>query len=337
VTDRTTPASGWSAPERKPRLFAVQARVRAYLGHRRRRQSFLALLLLTPWAIGFFGLFLYPVAMSLYYSFTNFDILQPPQWVGLVNYAYMLHDPVFWQSLYNTLYMTVLGVPLSLAVGLGLALLVNAKIAGVSVYRAIFYLPTVVPTVAVTIIWMWIFNPDYGLINGILSVLHLPTPGWLSDPGWAKPALLIMVLWSTVGQTVVVYLAGLQGVSTELLEAAMLDGAGAWARLRAVVLPALGPVTFYSAVTGVVAFLQLFTQAFVATSGGGAGGAGDLGAPVHSTLLYSLYLYQNAFQFLHMGYASAMAWVLFALIMLLTIALFGLGRGLVHYEGGESA
>lgn len=317
------------------RLVRTVTRLRVYLAHRRRRQAFLAAVLLVPWLIGFLGLFLYPVAMSLYYSFTNFDILQPAQWIGLVNYEYMMRDPVFWKSLYNTVYMTVLGVPLSLAAGLGLAVMVNAKIAGVSVYRAIFYLPTVVPTVAVTIIWMWIFNPDYGLLNNVLSLLHLPTPGWLSDPGWSKPALLTMVLWSTVGQTVIVYLAGLQGVAVELLEAAMLDGAGAWARFRTVVLPALGPVTFYSAVTGVVAFLQLFTQAFVATSGGGAGGAGDLGAPVHSTLLYSLYLYQNAFQFLHMGYASAMAWVLFALILLLTVALFGLGRGLVHYEGGE--
>lgn len=315
----------------------LRLRLKTYFSQRRRRQSLLALLFLLPWIIGFLGLFLYPVGMSLYYSFTNYDILQPPQWIGLLNYAYMVHDPVFWQSLYNTLYMTVLGVPLSLGVGLGLALMVNAKVAGVSMYRAILYLPTIVPTVAVTIIWMWIFNPDYGLLNNLLSLAHLPTPGWLSDPGWSKPALLVMVLWSTIGQTVIVYLAGLQDVSTELLEASMLDGAGPWVRFRAVVMPALGPVTFYSAVTGVVAFLQLFTQAFVATTGGGAGGAGDLGAPVHSTLLYSLYLYQNAFQFLHMGYASAMAWVLFALIMLLTIVLFGLGRGLVYYEGRDGA
>ncbi|MCL6596432.1 MAG: sugar ABC transporter permease [Firmicutes bacterium] len=303
---------------------------------RRRRQALLALGLLAPWIVGFFGLFLYPIGISLYYSFTNYDILQPPQWIGFLNYAYMVHDPVFWQAFYNTAYMTVLGVPLSLALGLGLALMVNARVRGVSAYRAIFYLPTIVPTVAVTIIWMWIFNPDYGLLNGLLGLLHLPTPGWLSDPGWSKPALLIMVLWGTVGQTMVVYLAGLQNVSPELMEAAMLDGAGGWARLRAVVLPALGPVTFYSAVTGVISFLQLFTQAFVATSAGGAGGAGDLGAPVHSTLLYSLYLYQNAFQFGHMGYASAMAWVLFAIIFLLTVALFGLGKDLVRGEGGTA-
>lgn len=265
--------------------------------------------------------------MSLYYSFTNFNILQPPQWVGLQNYTQMVNDPLFWKSVYNTLYITVLGVPLSIVLGLFAAVLLNQKVRGMGIYRTLIYMPSIVPPVAVAIVWMFILNPDYGLLNAILGWLHLPQPGWLASPSFAKPAMLFMLLWQS-GQVIVILLAGLQDVPAELYEAARIDGAGAWSIFRRITLPLLGPVIFYNVVMGVVNFLQFFTQAFVATS------KDSLGAPLNSTMFYPLYMYQNAFSYLKMGYASAMAWGLLVITMMLTYVVFRFGNRRIHY-GGE--
>lgn len=287
------------------------------------------LLFLSPWLIGFLGLMLIPLLMALYWSFTNFDVLQAPQWVGLQNYVAILHDATFWTAVRNTLYITVIGVPAGIIVGLGTAMLLEKPITGMGFYRAAIYLPAIVPPVAIAIIWLWILNPDYGLLNAILGVFHIKPLGWLADPRLAKISMLMMVVWGGTGQTMIIMLAGLKDVPMELYEAAMIDGAGWWRKFVRITLPMLGPVIFYNVVVGVIFYLQFFTQAFVVT-------ANNLGAPVNSTLFYALYLYQNAFQFLKMGYAAAMAWILFIIIVAITLTLFWINRKVVFYGGGQS-
>ena len=297
------------------------------------RREGLGLLFIGPWLLGFLAFGLYPILASLYYSFTRYSGFGAPVVTGLTNYGLMVHDPTFWAAIGNTVYLTGIGVPLSLALGLAIALPLNAKVRGIALYRTLVYLPTIIPTVVVAILWLWIFNPDYGLLNGILSGLHVPPGSWLASPDQAKNALLIMVLWSTIGSIMVVMLAGLQDVPANLIEAASLDGANVLQRFRHVVLPALSPVIFYNLITSMIFFLQFFDQAYVISSSGGAGGNVDLGAPVQSTLFYSLYLYQQAFQFQHIGRASAMSWVLLLVTALLTAAFFRGARQFVHYEG----
>lgn len=265
------------------------------------------------------------MVMTLYYSFTNFNILQPPQWTGLQNYMSMFHDPLFWKSIYNTLYITVIGVPLSILLGIGAGVLLNQKVRGIGIFRTLVYLPSIVPPVAVAIVWMFILNPNYGLLNGILSALHVHQPGWLADPAFAKISMLFMTLWQT-GQVIIIMLAGLQDVPISLYEAADLDGAGVWRKFTMITLPMLSPVIFYNVVTGVISFLQFFTQAFVVSPK-------ELGAPAQSTLFYTIYMYQNAFQYLNMGYASAMAWGLLVITLLLTYTVFRIGNRTVYYGG----
>jgi multiple sugar transport system permease protein len=297
------------------------------------RREGLGLLFISPWLIGFLAFGLYPMVASLYYAFTRYSGFGTPVLTGLTNYRLMIHDPVFWTSVWNTLYFVGLGVPLSIILGLAIALPMNAKVRGIGLYRTLIYLPTIVPTVVGALLWLWIFNPDYGLLNSILSGLHLPTGSWLASPDQAKSALLVMVLWGSLGNIMVIMLAGLQEVPTGLLEAAELDGANAFGRFWHVVLPSLGPVIFYNVITSMVFFFQFFDQAYVISSSGGAGGNADLGAPVQSTLFYSLYLYQQAFQFQHFGRASAMSWVLLVVTALLTVALFRGSRRFVNYGG----
>lgn len=286
------------------------------------------LLFLSPWLIGFLGLMLVPLLVALYWSFTNYDVFQAPQWVGLQNYIAIIHDPIFWQSVGNTLYITVIGVPAGIIAGLGTALLLEKPIRGMGFYRAAIFLPTIVPPVAVAIVWLWILNPDYGLLNAILGVFHIRPLGWLNDPHLAKVSLLMMVVWGMTGQIMIVMLAGLKEVPVELYEAAMIDGASSWNRFRKITLPMIGPVIFYEVVVGVIFYLQFFTQAFVVT-------ANNLGEPVNSTLFYALYLYQNAFDFQKMGYAAAMAFILFIVIVIVTMLLFWINRRVVFYGGGE--
>ncbi|MGA3220829.1 MAG: sugar ABC transporter permease [Acidimicrobiales bacterium] len=285
---------------------------------------------LLPWLVGFIGLTLVPLLLSLYWSFTNYDILQPPQWVGTSNYVGLVHDPLFRTSLVNTGFMVVIGVPAGIVLGLGCALLLKRPIRGSALYRGAIFMPAVVPSVAVAVIWIWIFNPDYGLLNAALRLVHIHPQGWLDDPSLSKPSLLILLVWEAVGQIMVLMLAGLKEIPVELYEAASLDGARPWHRFRYITLPLLGPVLFYSFIVWIIFYLQFFTEAFVAT-------AQDLGAPVNSTLFYSIYLYQNAFQFLKMGYASAMAWILFVVTMFITVVLFRLQRRFVFYRGEQHA
>jgi len=284
------------------------------------------LLFASPWIIGFSVFTAYAIAASLYYSFCRYDILTPPHWIGLKNYSRLIvDDEVFRRSLWNTLYMVIFGLPIGLVASLALSLLLNAKVKGIAIYRTIFYIPSLVPAVAVATLWMWLLNTDIGLVNVILSKIGIMGPGWLTDPKWAKPALILMGLWG-VGGSSIIYLAGLQGIPEHLYEAAELDGAGPMQKLRHVTLPMLSPVIFFNLIMGLIGSFQYFTQIYIMTNGG----------LQDSTLFYALNLFNRAFVDLRMGYASAMAWILFAITLLCTLLVFKTSAKWVYYEGGAS-
>ena len=290
---------------------------------RERHDLWMGLLFASPAILGLLIFTAYPILASIYYSFTSYSVLQPPRWVGLENYRTLLtDDPVFYTTLFNTLYMAVFTIPLSVFVALGLAMLLNLKIRGQAFYRTIFYLPTIVPFVASSVLWLWIYNPQYGIFNALLWYVGIVGPGWLSDPVWAKPALIIMNLWG-VGSWMVIYLAGLQDVPQELYEAAELDGARWWDKTRHLTLPFMSPYLLFSVILMLIGIFQYFTQVAVMTNGG----------PADSTRVYALYLYQNAFTYFRMGYASAMAWLLFIFVVILTVIIFRTSARRVYYGG----
>ncbi len=299
---------------------------------RTRRNFRLGMLFISPWLIGFFVFTLYPMLASLIYSFSEYTFHQPLEWVGLENYLALFRDKYFWIALGNTAYMVALGVPLVLVFSFICAVILNIRVPGQSIYRVIYYIPSIVPTIASTLLWVWILNPQYGLLNTLLAALGITGPNWIQDPVWSKPALLLMALWSA-GNVTMIYLSGLQDVPKQILEAADLDGANWWQRLRHVILPMVSPITLYNLITLTIAMFQYFAQAYVFAqiSGQGAGRAGAVGQPLNSTLFYSVYLYQNAFQFLKMGYASAMAWILFLVILVFTLVLLKVSDRFTFY------
>ena len=289
-------------------------------------------LFVSPWVIGFVLLTAGPMVYSLYLSFTASSLLSPPQWVGLENYRRMFADPIFYRSLGNTAYYAILGVPLGMILSLGLALLLDAPVRGLGVFRTLFFLPSVTNTVALSILWLWLLNPEFGLINLALARLGIEGPLWLQSEAWAKPALVLMSLW-TVGGQMIICLAALQGVPLELKEAAAIDGAGPVRRFFAVTLPLISPALLFNFIMGLVGALQVFTQAFVMTGGVQPGSEGG---PNQSTLFIVLYIYKKAFQEYDMGYASALAWALFLLITICTAIAWRVSKSRVHYEGGAA-
>ena len=284
------------------------------------------LLFASPYIVGFLALTLYPLAASFYYSLCRYNVIRRPVWVGLDNYRSLFtEDPLFWQSLYNTLFFAAFSVPLSLVFSLSLALLLNQKVRAMSVYRTVFFLPSIVPIVASSVLWLWVLNPESGLINGMLrQFAGIDGPGWIADEHWAKPSLILMSMWS-VGGAMVIFLAGLADVPNVLYEVAEIDGAGPWSKFRHVTLPMMTPTILFNLVMGLIVAFQYFTQVYVMT--GGKGG------PIDSTMFYALYLYRNSFYYLRMGYASAMAWLLFVVILAATVALLASSRRWVHYHG----
>jgi multiple sugar transport system permease protein len=282
------------------------------------------LLFIAPWAIGFLAFRVIPFFMSLYYSFTFYPVLESPRWIGLANFRNLFTDGRFLSSLYNSAYFAFFAVPLGAFFGILLAMLLNMKVKGLSVWRTIFYLPSITPVVATALVWLWMFNPRGGIINYIISLVGLRGPGWLGDPVWAKPALILMSLWG-VGTAVVIYLAALQDVPRELLEAAQLDGANTVQRIRFVTLPMISPVILFNVITGLIGAFQYFTEVHVMTGGSGS--------PADSTLMMSVYLWQSAFQFFKMGYASAQAWIMFVIIVAFTVLLFRASGRVVYYGG----
>ncbi|MCC7264442.1 MAG: sugar ABC transporter permease [Candidatus Latescibacteria bacterium] len=286
------------------------------------KRNWIGYLFISPWLIGFACFTAFPFVASILLSFCRYDVVSPPTWVGLANYEVLFsEDPRFWHALGNTLFYAAVAVPLGLAAALGLALLLSLELRGISVYRTIFFLPSIVPAVATSVVFVWILNPQIGLVNGLLEVFGVRGPAWLQDERWAMWSLILMSVWGA-GGTVIVYLAGLKDIPSSLYEAALVDGAGTWARTRHITLPMLTPITFFNLIMGVIHASQYFTQAYIMTQGG----------PADSTLFYALYLFLRAWRYLDMGYASAMAWVLFLIVAGVTWALFKTHRRWVHYE-----
>jgi len=303
--------------------------IRAMISRRRRegalarRETIAFYLCISPWLLGFVLFVLWPMVASLFISFTRWDLLSPAKFVGLQNYQKMFtRDPLFWQSLKVTAIYTSAYVPIELVGGLVLALIMNQKLRFVGVFRTIYYLPSVLPGVAFVVLWMWILHPDVGLVNTLLSYVGIEGPRWLADPDWALPALLMMSLWG-LGRSMVLYLASLKGIPQHLYEAAAIDGAGAWQSFWKITLPMLTPTIFFNLVLSIISTFQTFTSAFVATDGG----------PLDATLFYVLYLFRQAFQYFNMGYASALAWVLFVIIFVFTLLIVRSSGRWVYYEG----
>ncbi|MFK9091512.1 carbohydrate ABC transporter permease [Bacillus salipaludis] len=278
----------------------------------------------SPWLIGLFLFYLLPLIVSIYFSFTSYSILRPGEFIGLQNYQELLSDDLFLKSISNTIYFAVFYVPLSIMFGVGLAMLLNMKIKGMSIYRTLFFLPTLVPHVAIAVLWMWLLNPGFGLINGFLDMIGISGPSWLGSEKWSKPSLIFMSLWG-IGQSVVIYLAGLGDISNDYYEAANIDGANWFQRTFHITIPLLTPVIFYNLVMGVIGAFQQFTLPYTLTQG--------QGKPANSLTFYVMYLYDNGFKYFRMGYASAMAWILFVVIMILTVLIFWSSKRWVHYQG----
>lgn len=284
-----------------------------------------------PWIIGFLLFTAGPMVFSLYTSFCKYNIIAAPKWIGLQNYENLfLNDPFFFKALENTFWMVLVKVPLVIVFSIAIALLLNINIPGERAFRAIIYLPNVLSGVAAIFLWQWILSPK-GLFNSGLSLLGITGPGWFVDPAWTKPGIVVMGMW-WIGGNVLIFLAGLKGISKELLEAAEIDGAVGLARVWHVTLPLISPTIFFEVVTGIIGAFQIFTTALILS-----GTTSNLGGPGQSMLFYVLYLYNRAFGRvgqggLQMGYASAMAWILFVIILLITLGQLWLAKRWVHYE-----
>ncbi|AMQ06212.1 carbohydrate ABC transporter permease [Sporosarcina psychrophila] len=281
------------------------------------------LLFASPWLIGLILFYAYPLIASIYFSFTDYSILQPGKFIGLNNYKELFNDQLFWKSIYNTIYFAVYFVPLSIIFGVALAMALNMKVKGMGIYRTIFFLPTLVPHVALAVLWMWLLNPGFGLVNDILGAVGISGPSWLGSVTWSKPSLILMSLWG-IGQPVIIYLAGLSDIPEDFYEAAEVDGANWFQKTFHITLPLLTPVIFFNLVMGVIAAFQQFTLPYTLTQG--------QGTPANSLTFYVMYLYDNAFKYFKMGYASAMAWILFLIIMILTAIIFASSKRWVHYQ-----
>lgn len=296
---------------------------------RKWREALEFYLLIIPWLVGFLGLTAGPMIYSLFLSFTSFDLFSPPEWVGVQNFHHFFSDPyplsVFWKSLSVTAYFTFLSVPVSVAGSLILAVLLNTKIRGVALYRTLFYLPSLTPAFASALLWVWIFNSKFGLANAFLHSVGLPELRWLTDPNLVIPSFVLMGLWGLGGNTMIIFLAGLQGVPVHLYEAAEIDGANWWHRFWSVTLPQISPTIFFNLVLGMVGSFQVFTSAFLMTNGG----------PDYGTYFLVLYIYEEAFKALHMGRGATLAWILFVILLFFTLLQFWLSKRWVYYEGGE--
>jgi multiple sugar transport system permease protein len=291
-------------------------------GKLRQRDARVGLLFASPWILGFSLFLAYPLIASFAYSFTNFNILAQPKFVGLSNYQELVKDEVFKQAMGNTLLYALGAVPLGTIAAIGLAMLLNSKVRGMPVYRTLLFLPTLVPMVAQATLFLWVFNGDYGLLNSLLRGIGITPPNWIGDPAWAKSTLILIAVWGS-GQAMIIYLAGLQNVPVSLYEAAELDGAKWWAKTRNITLPMISPVILFNVIMGIIGAIQIFAIPEVMFPDG---------IPARSTYMFAMYLYDNAFRFQRMGYASAMGWVMFLIILGLTLLALWLSEKYVHYE-----
>jgi multiple sugar transport system permease protein len=275
----------------------------------------------SPFILGVLFFWLGPMLYSLFLVSQDWNMITPPQFIGLDNVRQLFADPLLGTSLWNTAYFTFISVPLQLILALSLAIALNQRLRGESIYRVVFYVPSITPAVASAVVWMQIFNPEYGVLNNILHVFHIPPVKWLFEPAVAKPAFIFMSLW-TIGPQMIIFLAGLQNIPKSLLEAAHIDGADAWARFRYVVIPLLSPTIFFNLIIGIIGSFQVFTSSFIMTKGG----------PQNATLFLVLYIYENGFQWFKMGYAATISWFLFTIVLIFTLLQLKLAGSWVHYE-----
>ena len=277
----------------------------------------------SPWVIGFLSFGIYPIIISFYYSLCQYEVLREPMFIGLENYKTILYeDAYFWKTIWNTLYYTIFRVPINIFLSLLVAILLNRTLKASGLIRATFFLPSLISGVALSVIWIWIFNPQIGLLNTILAFFGLKGPLWLQDENWSKLSLVIMSTWSIGGGRMLVFLAALQNVNPNLYEALKLDGGNDLQCFWHITLPLISPVIFLWSVIEVIASMQIFTEAFIMTKGG----------PLESTLFYNLYLYNQAFENFNMGYASALAWILLVITLIITLAQFRLSKKYVYYD-----
>lgn len=308
---QTRPASPASAFRRSPMA---------------RREALVAYTLLAPWIIGFVGFVAGPILASLYLSLTTYNIAQPPQFVGISNFVQAFtQDPLFWGSLEKTFIYAIVVVPTGVFGALLVAILLNQGLRLTSIYRALYFLPHLTPFVAAVFIWEWLLDPTFGFINNVIFELtHTQGPGWFSSPDWAMPALILIAFWAIIGgDMMLIFLAGLQGVPTELYEVASLDGAGRWRRFWNITIPMISPTMFFNSILAIIGALQTFTTAFVATQGG----------PAYATYFYALHIYNTAFSYTEYGYASALAWIFFLILIVFTYVQFRASKSWVYYAG----
>ncbi len=303
--------------------------MKLFKSRRQQRNTLMGLFFASPWIIGFCVLFVYPILISIYYSFTKFNIIQTPAWVGVKNYTRLFGNELFYKSLWNTCYMVALATPVNIAFGLVTALLLNLKVKGQAVYRTVYYLPSIIPVVATSLLWLWVLNAQYGLVNSFLKGMGLYQPNWFADPFWAKPSMIIMGL-SRTGGIMIIFLAALQDVPRSLYESAEIDGANNWHKFWSITIPGISPVILFQVIMGIIYHFQYFTEAYIII-----GGLTNLntagGGPENSLLFYGLSIYQNAFQMLKMGRASAMAWILFVLVVGVTAITYTILKRRVTY------
>ncbi len=287
-----------------------------------RREAVEGYISLLPWIIGFIAFTVIPISVSLYVSMTQWTGMEPPRWIGFNNYVRMFtNDPLFWQALKVTLGFVALSLPLKLVLGLALALLLNLKVPGMNFFRTVFYIPAVISGVAVSLMWMWLMQPDTGVVNTLLYYMGIKGPNWFWDPNWALPSVALMSVWK-VGGSAIIYLAGLQNIPAHLYEAAEIDGAGPWSRFWKITLPLLTPTLFFQLIIEMIDSFKVFTEAYVITNGG----------PLKATYFYLLYFYEEAFRNFNLGYASALAVVLTIIILLTTIFVNYTSKRWVYYE-----
>lgn len=310
-----------------PRPLSFLARLVGAKTEMQTKDAIWGYVFLLPWLVGLLVFFLGPILMSFALSFTKYDVITPPDFIGLANYQKaFVGDELFWPSLWRTLEYSIVVVPLSLIGSLSLAMLLNRGLRGTAFFRTLFFSSTLTPAVASALLWGWILQPEIGPVNLVLKSVGLAGPGWLQSVHWAMPSIMIINLWASMGgNTMLIFLAGLQGVPAELYEAAALDGAEGWTKFRNVTLPMISPTFFFNLVLGVIGALKVFTTAFVATNGG----------PAYATWFFALHIYQQAFSFFKMGYASALAWIFVVIVLIFTYAQLVLSKRWVYYAGGE--
>lgn len=306
-------------------MAAIAIDERKRMSPLRRKEAIFGYIAIMPWLIGFLVFTAGPMVFSAYLVFTEWELLTPPRWVGLANFRFLLEDQMFRNTLWNTFIYTVISVPLQLLVALGVALLLNLNIRGSNWYRALIFLPSQTPIVATAMLWFFIFSPTSGLANSALDVVGIGPQRWLVDVNLVKPALMTIAVWA-FGGAMIIFLAGLQDIPQSLYEAAELDGASSWSKLLNITIPLLSPTIFFNLVIGLIGAFQVFTPVYLMTGGG----------PGTSSMMMGLLIYRHGFEEFNMGYASLLAWVLFLIVITLTIIQFTLARKWVYYEGDRA-